>query len=62
MSKKVLVTREAGFIGSNLVRALPNREYEVTVVDNLSIGLRDNTRACNATVPLEVATPYLTPK
>jgi dTDP-glucose 4,6-dehydratase len=42
MSKKVLVTGGAGFIGSNLVCALLKREYEVTVLDNLSIGLRDN--------------------
>ena len=47
MSKKVLVTGGAGFIGSNLVRALLNKDYEVTVLDNLSIGLRDNLPKSN---------------
>lgn len=36
--KKVLVTGGAGFIGSTLVRQLLEREYRVTVLDNLSIG------------------------
>jgi len=42
LSKRVLVTGGAGFIGSNLIRLLLDREYEVTVLDNLSIGLRQN--------------------
>ncbi len=42
MSNRVLVTGGAGFIGSNLVRQLLDREYEVTVLDNLSIGLSQN--------------------
>ncbi|OZA20006.1 MAG: epimerase [Rhodobacterales bacterium 17-64-5] len=33
---KVLITGGAGFIGSNLARALHSRGYEVTVVDTLS--------------------------
>ena len=33
-SKKVLVTGCAGFIGSNLVKSLINKNYIVTGVDN----------------------------
>jgi UDP-glucose 4-epimerase len=35
---RILVTGGAGFIGSNLVDALMEREHEVTVLDNLSTG------------------------
>lgn len=39
---KILVTGGAGFIGSNLVDALIEKSHEVSVVDNLSTGSRDN--------------------
>ena len=40
--KKILVTGGAGFIGSELVRQLLEREAEVAVVDNLVNGRREN--------------------
>ena len=36
--KKVLVTGGAGFIGSNLIKELKKKDYEVTSVDNYSTG------------------------
>jgi UDP-glucose 4-epimerase len=45
---RALVTGGAGFIGSNLVDALLDRGDEVTVVDNLASGRRENLRAALA--------------
>jgi UDP-glucose 4-epimerase len=42
LAVKALVTGGAGFIGSNLVDALVERGDEVTVVDDLSTGKREN--------------------
>jgi len=42
MSKKILVTGGAGFIGSHLVDALIERGYKVVVIDNLSTGKKEN--------------------
>src|SRR6476619_2529707 len=42
---RTLVTGGAGFIGSNIVDALLERGYEVTVVDDLSTGRRENLGA-----------------
>ncbi len=41
MSKRILVTGGAGFIGSHITDALIQRGYHVTVLDNLSGGRRD---------------------
>ncbi len=42
MKERVLVTGGAGFIGSNIVKLLVEREHLVTVLDNLSSGYRYN--------------------
>src|SRR3989344_5769043 len=39
---KCLVTGGAGFIGSNLVDALIKEGHEVSIIDNLSTGKREN--------------------
>ena len=41
-SKKVLVTGGAGFIGSNLVNELAQKNYDVIVIDDLSSGKKEN--------------------
>ena len=40
--KRVLVAGGAGFIGSHLVDELIKRGHEVTIVDNLSTGKKEN--------------------
>lgn len=42
MSRQVTVTGGAGFIGSHLVEYLVNEDHEVTVVDDLSTGQKEN--------------------
>src|SRR5688572_8754836 len=42
MNAPIVVTGAAGFIGSNLCRALLEREYRVIAIDNLSAGTREN--------------------
>ena len=39
--KKILVTGCAGFIGSNLVKFLLNKRYQVIGLDNLSTGKKE---------------------
>jgi len=41
MSKTVLVSGGAGYIGSHMTQMLKNQGYDVTVFDNLQRGNRD---------------------
>ena len=52
MSKRVLITGGAGFIGSHLVDALLAKGYGVRVLDNLSTGKRSNLPLDNPRVEL----------
>src|SRR5207249_10872349 len=44
MSKRILVTGGAGFIGSHLVEGLIEQGFEVEVLDNLATGRLDNLK------------------
>jgi UDP-glucose 4-epimerase len=54
---RTLVTGGAGFIGSNLVDALLERGDEVTIVDDLSTGRRDNVAAGATLVEASITDP-----
>ena len=56
---KVLVTGGAGFIGSNLVDALIQRDHQVVVVDNLSTGHFENVNPAATFYHLNVCSPEL---
>ena len=44
MKKKILVTGVAGFLGSNLLKKLLNKNHSVVGIDNLSTGKLGNIR------------------
>jgi len=52
---KVAVTGGAGFIGSNLVDLLVEREHDVLVVDNLATGDRKNLNPAASLAEIDVA-------
>ena len=45
MSERVLITGGAGFIGSNAARILMDRGYDVVVLDDLTLGNKENVPA-----------------
>jgi nucleoside-diphosphate-sugar epimerase len=54
MSRKILVTGGAGFIGGHLARALVARGDEVRILDDLSSGKRTNLEGIESSVALSV--------
>ena len=44
MNKKILITGGCGFIGSNLVDFFLKRGIKVVVIDDLSIGKKNNIK------------------
>ncbi|MFQ5872481.1 MAG: NAD-dependent epimerase/dehydratase family protein [Dehalococcoidia bacterium] len=55
--KRILVTGGAGFIGSHLARRLVERGDQVTIVDNLSTGSRDNLPPGTSLLYLDLSSP-----
>ncbi len=53
---KVIVTGGAGFIGSNLVDKLIEKGHDVTVIDNLSTGKRENINPKSNFLEIDLAT------
>ncbi len=47
MSEKIVVTGGAGFIGSHIVEMLVEKDFDVTVYDNLSTGYLHNLSKVN---------------
>ena len=52
-SKTALVTGGCGFVGRRMVHALLRRDYEVTIVDNLSTGLEPATWPAHLRLPAD---------
>lgn len=48
--KRIVVTGGAGFVGTNLVRALESRGYQVVVIDDFSTGLKSNLKNLNCEI------------
>lgn len=57
MKKHVLVTGGAGFIGSHLVDAYLERGWRVSIIDNLSTGLRRNLNSAAAFHEADIRDP-----
>jgi UDP-glucose 4-epimerase len=56
---KILVTGGAGFIGSNIVDAYVQAGHDVTIVDDLSSGRKENVNANARLITLDIRDPEL---
>ena len=52
MPEKIVVTGGAGFIGSHLIEALLEKDFEITVFDNFSTGFTGNLENCKGRIKL----------
>ena len=59
MTKKILVTGGAGFIGSHLVDKLINLRYKVVVIDNLSTGKKENLNPKAKFYKIDICSPKI---
>lgn len=58
----VVITGGAGFIGSHLTRALLSRNYQVSIIDNMSTGSRKNLRDLSTNPNLTIVNSSISDK
>jgi UDP-glucose 4-epimerase len=61
MSRRILITGVAGFVGSNLAKHLLNRGYSVVGIDNLSAGTLENIDSRVEFHKLDIRDPEIYP-
>jgi dTDP-D-glucose 4,6-dehydratase len=59
MTKRILVTGGAGFIGSHLVDKLIKLDYRVVIIDNLSTGKKENINAKARFYKIDISSPKI---
>ena len=58
MTKKVIVTGGAGFVGTNLIKALNKKGYECISLDNYSTGSKQNHVEGNLYIDTDISKEY----
>lgn len=58
MTKKVIVTGGAGFVGTNLIKALNKKGYECISLDNYSTGSKKNHIEGNLYIDTDISVEY----